>query len=87
MKLIAYSDESHKYAYDKTNTLLKIKKMRRIYNDLHTLPRMRYSTRNKQRNSERIQRKGILSGNLQQWEEKRKFDNEQLYTLRKNDSK
>ena len=53
--------------------------MWRIYNDLHTLPRMEYSTRNKQRNSEKIQRKKLWKETYTQRGEKMGFENEQQY--------
>ena len=47
-------------ALDKTNNLPKMKKLCRIYKNLHTLPRMRYRTRDKQRNNEKNPLQKIL---------------------------
>ena len=50
MNVIDHSDETHIRVI--TNTLPKVKNCAQ-YNDLHLLPRMGYSTRDKQRNSEK----------------------------------
>ena len=69
-------------ASDKKNTLPKMKNLCRIYNDLGTLPRMRYGTRNKQRNSDlnptqRNTRRNSERKSTQMSREKTRFDNGQ----------
>ena len=51
---------------DKMNILARVKNYAEYsYNDLHTLPRMVYSTRNKQRNGKKSNSKENLRGDLQ----------------------